>query len=94
MTRQEAIDIFKARMFYNKENGVWEIAGPADLVEALEMLGVIKLEIPKTPTERALEAINKYISMHHRKSPLGEPIPTGECLINILNGAGVRIVEK
>lgn len=91
MTRDQAIDIVKVNMEFVE--GEWIGLSPRRIVDILSDLGLLKVETPKTPTERALKALNAwiktYLSLHRN-----DPIPTGEVLIGILQNAGVRIVEK
>lgn len=93
MTKQEAVEIFKndGNLHYDTETGEWHGLSPNSMVDCLVELGLLKLEEPMTATERALTAINEYA---RRDGIYSDIFRNGTELIELLNVAGVRIVDK
>lgn len=87
MKEHEAVDIFKEQMSYDALTGEWIGPSPHGLVVALSRLGIIKLDQPKTATDRALASINAFVG-------ISNGFKNGAELISCLDRAGVRIVEK
>lgn len=81
MTKDEAIDIYLKRQPSSSRAHV------GNLIDTLVDLGILKLDKPKTATEKAVAAINVHINLFGA-------IKDGHTLINILSGVDVRIVEK
>ncbi len=81
MTREEANNIASAG---NKGDFVAH-----DIVTVLERLGLLKLDQPKTATDKALDAINRHIM-----SSGGKTFRDGAELFAAMNAVGVRIVDQ
>lgn len=77
MTKDEAIEIYKK--YYTGSDA-------SKPIDCLIELGLLKVDPPKTATERALNAINDYLP--------STGIPHTQALINLMDGAKVRIIDK
>lgn len=81
MTRDEAIDIYRKRQPASNRELV------SNLIDTLVDLGILKLDKPKTVTEKSFFAINRHVNIFGN-------ITDCETLINVLSGVNARIVEK
>ena len=84
MTRAEAIEIAQ---------GQHTLDYATNLVDTLKGLGLLKLEEPKTATDKATEVINMMIRAYGGTS--GYPIlVSSKTICAHMDTAGIRIVDK
>lgn len=79
MTREEAIEIYKKRL------GTHDSACRS--IDTLVELGILKLDKPKTPDEKAIEIIEREIT-------IGSPQLSSFNILQTLKKAGLQIVER
>ena len=60
---------------------------PDGFIDSLVVLGILKLEQPKTATDRALDILNRHLTTSGRTL-------TSHTLCDLMNLANVRIVDK
>ena len=86
MTREDAVAIARKHAAQNAKDGFFLSAG--GLIHALEELGVLKFEQPKTATDRALAALNR------QNVAGGGGVLSSKTLCEIMDSADCRIVDK
>jgi hypothetical protein len=79
MTREEALKIYKDGFPLGKE--------AERAIDVLINLGILKVDPPKTATDRALDILNRHLTTSGRTL-------TSHTLCDLMNLANVRIVDK